>query len=203
VLIDHLVYAVPDLADGVTDLERRLGARAAGGGRHDGLGTHNALLSLGPRTYLEVIAPDPTQPTPQAPLPFGVADATGPALVAWALGVDDIAAAAEQARQQGLDLGSIVPGRRTTAEGTLLQWQLTENAMVGGPVPFLISWGDTPHPAAAAPGGLTLETLHVEHPAPEELTRQLRAVGADVVRLAARWSLVATINGPAGTTTLR
>lgn len=203
-LIDHLVYAVPALEDGVAELERRLGVRAAGGGRHTGLGTHNALLSLGPRTYLEVIAPDPGQPAPEGPLPFGVADASGPALVAWALAVDDITSAAERAHREGLDLGGVVPGRRTTAGGTLLRWQLTENALVGGPVPFLISWGDTSHPAASAPGGLTLDAVHLEHPAPDELRRSLAAVGADVeVRPAERWALVATLTGPGGTTTLR
>lgn len=203
-LIDHLVYAVPDLEDGVAELERRLGVRASGGGRHTGLGTHNALLSLGPHTYLEVIAPDPDQPAPEGPLPFGVADASGPALVAWALAVDDVASAAERARRAGLDLGRIVPGRRTTTDGTLLRWQLTENALAGGAVPFLISWGDTPHPAASAPGGLTLDAVHLEHPAPDELRRSLAAVGADVeVHPAERWALVATLSGPEGTTTLR
>ena len=66
-LIDHLVYAVPDLAAGVAEVEERFGVRARAGGRHIGLGTHN-----GARTYLEIIAPDPGQPEPSMPRPFGV-----------------------------------------------------------------------------------------------------------------------------------
>ena len=49
--IDHLVYAVPDLAAAVIDLEARFGVAPSPGGAHVGLGTFNALLdSAGART---------------------------------------------------------------------------------------------------------------------------------------------------------
>src|SRR5215472_2605564 len=71
-LIDHLIYKAPDLAGAVADLEERLGVRAQAGGQHIGRGTHNALLALGPRTYLEIIASDPGQRAPSVPRPFGL-----------------------------------------------------------------------------------------------------------------------------------
>jgi len=43
VLIDHLVYATPDLDLGIATIERLLGVRATAGGRHPGAGTRNAL----------------------------------------------------------------------------------------------------------------------------------------------------------------
>ena len=43
--IDHLIFAVPELGDGVAKLEARFGVRAAGGGQHVGQGTHNKLLA--------------------------------------------------------------------------------------------------------------------------------------------------------------
>ena len=89
-MIDHLVYGAPDLGAAVNDLERRFGVGAAAGGKHLGIGTHNALLALGPRTYLEVIAPDPDQPVPANARPFGLDELTAPRLVGWALGCDDI-----------------------------------------------------------------------------------------------------------------
>ena len=84
-MIDHLVYGVPELAPAVARLQALLGVAPAAGGRHEGRGTHNALLALGDDVYLEVIAPDPEQPEPPAPRPFGLNDLTAPRLITFAV----------------------------------------------------------------------------------------------------------------------
>jgi Glyoxalase-like domain len=83
--IDHPIYGPPGLADAVADVEERFGVRAHAGGQHIGLGTHNALLALGPRSYLEIIAPDPGQPEPSVPRPFGLDGVSRGGLVGWAI----------------------------------------------------------------------------------------------------------------------
>ena len=81
---------------------------------------------------------------------------------------------------------------------------MTLNAMADGLIPFLISWGDTEHPARSAPPGLTLEAFHLEHPDPSSLAPALTALGADVeIRPAVSAALIARLSGPNGTMTLR
>ncbi|MFI9813255.1 VOC family protein [Saccharothrix variisporea] len=197
--IDHVLYAAPSLEAAVDDLADRLGVRAAGGGQHPGAGTHNRLLGLGPHTYLEVIAPDPTQPEPASPRPYGVDGVTSGRVVGWALTVDDIDAAVARARSRGFDPGDVIEGQRRTPDGELLRWRLTANARTAGVVPFLIDWGATPHPARSAPAGLTLVSLHVEHPDPAAVEGPLRALGVDIeVREAAAEELVVAVDGPLG-----
>jgi hypothetical protein len=203
-LIDHLIYRVPDLAGAVDEVEERLGVRAEAGGKHIGMGTHNALLALGPQTYLEIIAPDPGQPQPSVPRPFGLNEVSRGGLGGWAVACQDIDAAVAAARSRGYDPGEVVPMQRAGPAGAVLRWRLTLGALAGGLVPFLISWGETEHPARSAPRGLSLESFHLEHPDPASLAPPLAALGVDAeIRLAAVPALVAQLSGPNGHMVLR
>jgi hypothetical protein len=203
-MLDHLIYGVPVLADGVNQLERRFGVRAQPGGKHRGLGTHNALLGLGQDAYLEAIAPDPDQPVPAMPRPFGLDSLDHPRLVGWAIRCDGIDARVAQARAKGYDPGDAIELQRTTAQDTLLRCRLTPNALGGGPIPFLIDWGDAVHPSRSVPAGLTLLSFHLEHPQPEVLTRALGALAAEVTVVPGPTPmLVAGIDGPGGPADLR
>lgn len=203
-VLDHLIFAAPVLEDGVRQLERRFGLQAQPGGRHRGLGTHNALLGLDQGAYLEIIAPDPAQPPPATPRPFGLDALDHPRLAGWAVRCDDIDTRVAHARAQGYDPGDPVELQRATTQGALLRWRLTPNALAGGPVPFLIDWGDTAHPSTSTPPGLTLVSFHLEHPQPEVLTGVLAALAVEVpVEPGPTPGLVARIAGPGGSAELR
>lgn len=204
--VDHLVFGARELEEGVERIEELLGARAAAGGRHPRFGTHNALLSLGATTYLEVIAPDPGLDIPDRGLPFGLDALAGPRLVAWAVRTPSIDAVAGRAAATGVTLGAVEAGSRERPGGAVLSWRLTDPRALplGGAVPFLIDWGDTPHPAASAPSGGVLRGLLVEHPRPDRVGEALSALGvAADVRRADAVGLVATVEARSGTVELR
>ena len=109
-----------------------------------------------------------------------------------ATGVVDIATNLRFDRSRGAGSGMVI-----TPTGTVLRWRLTSNALTAGPIPFLISRGETPHPAASAPSGLALESLHIEHPDPASLRGPLHALGAHVeVHRAPKVALVVRLRGP-------
>jgi hypothetical protein len=167
VTIDHLVYGAPDVDAAIDKLEALLGVRATPGGKHPSAGTHNALLSLGDETYLEIIGPDPAQDPPKdRERPFGLDHLDRPKLVTWALASNDIEGLVARARRMGYDPGDPQPMSRDLPEGGKLSWTLTRarEPFGDGLVPFLIDWGDTPHPAKNAPGGCRLVRLRGEHP---------------------------------------
>src|SRR2546428_11150160 len=120
-MLDHILYAVPDLAKAVSDLEQRLGVRATPGGKHTGLGTHNALLSLSDESYMEVIGPDPDQPPPPMPRPFGIDALTAPGLVTWLAKATKLARQVEQARGQGNELRRHTPIDPVLLDGSRLE----------------------------------------------------------------------------------
>jgi hypothetical protein len=204
--VDHLVYAVPDLDAAVDELERRLGVRASPGGSHPGRGTRNALLALGPRSYLEIVAPDPGQPAPTAARWFGIDSLAAPRLATWAAHATDLATVVFEAARHGIVLGPVGSGSRRRPDGVTLSWVFTDPATVvdDGVVPFFIDWGASPHPAAVATGGAELVAFEAEHPDPDGVRARLLALGLDVpVVLGPRPALIATLRSPAGIVQLR
>lgn len=199
--VDHLLYASPDIDLGIAEIERLTGVRPVYGGQHLGLGTHNALISLGTRTYLEVIAPDPSQTVVSLTLPYGMGSLEEPALRAWAASPDAIETAAREGRAAGIDYEDVTDHSRRTPDGGDVRWRMTTRKTEDGlaVIPFLIDWEGTTHPSERVPGGVRLVQFRVLTPEPAGIERQLRAIGADVpVSSAAIPGLEAVLIGPSG-----
>lgn len=204
--LDHLIYTVPDLDVGLREIEGLLGVRPVLGGRHPDYGTRNALLSLGESIYLEIMAPDPELPRPPRGRLFGLDTLERPRLATWVVRDEAIEETAEEAASRGLDLGPVQAGSRERPDGTVLSWRLTDPYAdrLDGAVPFLIAWGDTPHPARGAPQAGELVDLRLEHPEPERVNSAWSVLGVDArveMGLQAQW--IATLRTDAGPVVLR
>lgn len=199
-MIDHLVYATPDVDATAVDLARRLGVEAAPGGRHLGYGTRNAILSLG-SSYLEILGPDEGQPTPTGGYWYGLEKLSAPRLLTWTARVEHIERVAAHAHSAGYNPGDVHKVFRETPDGESLSWRLTIPTMAGdGLVPNLIEWDPgTPHPSDTSPEGVELLQLWGYHPVPESIEPMLSALGVDLeVRVAETPKLVAILDSPYG-----
>jgi hypothetical protein len=202
-----LVYATPTLAETVELVHKGVGVRPIEGGRHVGLGTRNYLMSLGEGSYLELIGRDQDQAGYAGDLPFGMDSLAHPRLVSWALRVDGIDGFVSDVRRSGFDPGEVVAMSRRTPDGRELRWRLTRSNRSASPdlFPFLIDWGDTPHPSTTSAQGAKLEGFHLESPEPQRLSRVLAILAVDKgphVEVGAWPHLNARILGPSGEVTL-
>jgi hypothetical protein len=169
IALDHLIVAANALDAGAQWLEPKLGAALQPGGQHIGWGTHNRLMQLGGGTYLELIAPDPSQPEPSAPRPFGL-DAPGlraslvsrPRLIHFALRTDEL-----DTLLPGLLYD---PGRISAMSRGNLKWRITlpdsGRPLAGGLLPTLVQWDvDETPPMRLPQQGVSLTRLEVRLPA--------------------------------------
>jgi hypothetical protein len=198
-LLDHILLGCPNLDDGIVYVEERVGIRAAFGGVHPGAGTQNALLSLGDRRYLEIIAPDPNQPNAEDAR--SLKTLKGPKIIGWAAhpgNLDDFALTLKKA---GIEATGPKPGSRKRPDGQVLNWKtliLQDDA--DGLLPFFIEWGEnTTHPSVDAPQGCKLMAFEAATPDQAGLKLKVEPLGLDLFVLGSNTPhLVAEIVGPNG-----
>ena len=207
--LDHLVVAADTLEAGEDYIESLLGVRPRRGGKHAAIGTHNSLLGLGPRTFLEVIAVDPEGVTPDRPRWFDLDGSgmrtllgQGPRLIHWVARRADIETARARA---GYDTRAIYPMSRGE-----FRWQITipaDGRLPGdGLLPTLIQWPDTLHPADSLPDEkMRIVALAGAHPEPASIRAPLAALGLSAtlpVTYNKTPRLAAMIRTPRGVVTL-
>lgn len=179
--LDHLVVAADTLGNGEDYFESVLGVRPQRGGKHAAMGTHNSLLKLGERCYLELIAIDPDAAAPPRPRWFDLDRpamrallAQQPRLIHWVARTDDIDAAR---RASPIDPGPV----HAMSRGAF-RWRITipdDGSRPGaGVLPTLIQWEDARHPADdMIDAGLRVAALGAAHPEPGSMRAALAALG--------------------------
>jgi len=143
--IDHVIWATTDLAGATSRLAAEHGLADVGGGRHEGIGTHNRVLPLG-GGYLEVLAVADAAEAARSPLGRAVA-AAPEGLLGWAVAVEDVAAHAVR-----LDL----PVTTIARAGLTARLAGVLEAMADSSLPFFIERdpGVADPGAASSAGGI-------------------------------------------------
>jgi hypothetical protein len=203
-VVDHIQVAASDLAAGSRAVADLTGVTPQAGGVHPGRGTANALMSLGPRTYLEVITPAPGQPA-TTPMAQELAGVKGIGVRTFAVAASDLDAVAAAGRKAGLGVDGPAPGSRQTPQGQLLRWRALNltSPDFGLFIPFFIDWGDTVHPATTSPAGAKFTRLRVVHPRAAELRRIYAALGLDIeVAQGPAPQMILEVSGPKGEATI-
>ena len=210
--LDHIVIAASSLDAGIAGVTERLGAQPVPGGQHVAMGTHNALLRLGSRCYLEVIAIDPRGQAPARPRWFSLDEpamqarlAGSPALITWVIRTPSLANACARVP----DLGEIMPMARNA-----FRWKISVpdrgSLAWSGILPTAIQWeegddGVVHHPCDVLPAsGCELVSLRLSHPAAVlgtsgvvALFRELRIAGPVDLK-SGPTSLAAVVRTPRG-----
>lgn len=171
------------------------------------MGTHNHVLRLNDRAFLEVIAIDPAANPPATQRWFGLDDGDnvraawedGRRLRTWVACTHDLAAIASRHGH--------VLSRRTRASRGDRSWTilLREDGSLpaAGAAPPVIDWGSRGSPAPGMPNlGLTPTSFAKEHPDPASIARlyqDLDLTDAPTVRAGRRLryrAAIATRSGP-------
>lgn len=198
-LLDHVLLGSSDLERGIAFVEEHTGVRAAFGGVHPGRGTQNALLSLGERRYLEIIAPDPKQSSVEQ---YSIiTKLEEPRLIGWAAHRDHLEKFAGQLRKEGIEFEGPQAGSRERPDGKVLHWKaLRLKDDHGGLLPFFIEWSrDSIHPSVDAPKGCTLTRFEASAPETKGLLDAVSRLELDLhVQTLDHPSLLASLSGPKG-----
>lgn len=179
--VDHVIVAIDTLERGIAQLREKTGVTPVFGGVHPGRGTQNALLSLGPRVYLELIAPNP-------------ADSAGPTMVrnyahlrtvtpgGWALHTSNADSLRAFAVARGLSASEVRAGSRRKDDGSELSWKTVNPWGVNRfLLPFFIEWGpSSAHPSTTSPTGCTLASVELHAYGADSLRNMLGAVSVRV-----------------------
>jgi hypothetical protein len=197
---DHLIVwgAVDRIS---TELSDALGVAPDDGGVHPGAGTRNAVFTTSGGVSLEVLGPDPAQPTLSAWAPTDPG-ADGK-LWWWAVRTETpLKEVRSRLREAGVDTTGIETGERVRVSGERLTWETVDpiDAALGHAIPFVIRWCDRP-PSGSAAGASVIDDLRVLHPDPDRIRMVFAVMGLDPappVREAAAPGLAARIRGPNG-----
>lgn len=209
--LDHVVLVCDDLDRGTDALAARTGVRPVYGGVHANGQTHNALVGLDGRRYLELLAPTGAPSAGDDEWIRRAHAATEPSVLTYCMrSPRPLPALAAVGRSRGWTRTDVTSNGRRTPEGTQLRWQVLMPCVddFGLSFPFCIDWLDSIHPSdalrsAAKDCSVQLVEFAVGHPDSVRLAESGRAAGLEIATFDADApTFRLSVRGPAGVVAL-
>ena len=206
-VLDHLIWIVPDLEEGRRTFEALTGVGSILGGITPGrASSHNALVSFGDGSYLEIFSPKVAMTSGRW---LDLVNQDGqPKLVSYVMRVEDeFREVQKNIPASGLKGTAPKAMGRKRPDGIEMKWSLLN--VSGSPsdnsLPYFIDWlGTKPHPSEDSPTGVKLKRFELGHPNAGELKRIFDALQIDLpVITSEKPSFAAYIESPKGNVVLR
>lgn len=178
---DHFIYGGRDLEPMRETFQSLTGIESTLGGRHPGLGTRNALASLGEGVYFELLACDAEQSL-EGNMGGRLQAFPNPRLFAYMLKASNLESVQQTLARHGV-AADLFEASRNTPQGETLRWRLVvpkDDNPYGDSVPKFIDWLDTPHPSGANARGCRFESFELGHPQAKALGALLHDLQADI-----------------------
>ena len=178
------------------------GIRPAFGGYHTTQGTKNAVVNLGNKRYLEILAADDTNKAINPPRWMGIDFLEAAQFTRWSLKSTDLPTDSQILKKYDAKMGRIEGGQRKTTNGNILTWQMIM-PLVAPQVevmPFMTDWQNSEvHPTDTMPNQCELLSMHFTHPTPNLLVPTLRELALELaIKKQENKSIKAKIRCPKG-----
>ncbi|MCB0633577.1 MAG: VOC family protein [Saprospiraceae bacterium] len=169
--VDHIMLAINDLDRGVAQFETMTGVQPIYGGVHPSGNTQNAIVPLGDKIYIEILAPKADLDS----IPDFFKDFQELTPIGFAVAASNMAGLDQTIQELQFHSDGIQDGSRTTPDGTQLTWQvMLVNEPPLSTYPFFIHWSeDTKHPATDGEVQCVLTSLELITPYEAELRQIL------------------------------
>jgi hypothetical protein len=188
--LDHLVHFIDRDPQAAVEQMKRIGLHAVPGGRHENWGTFNSLCYFD-LTYIEFLAIENrsvAERERQNGLIRQIVEdlPRGEGLGQIALRTDSIGQLAEEMQAKGLRVTGPLPGSRTRADGSVINWQMlfVESERNGPRLPFFIQWAERDEDRRA---DLTSRRIIAPHPVGEVRIRHVAYAVRELDKWAALW----------------
>jgi len=172
------------------------------GGRHLNEGTKNAIINLGDKCYLELLAIDKQNKAHTQNRWMGIDLLTTPKITRWAINSSNLEEDKQALIKYNNQLGNIESGLRKKPDNSDLTWKLTKPLSYPEVevVPFLLDWsGSISHPTDGLSIQGNLMKIELESATPEKVKGCLDELNIGIsVKLNTESHIKVVIDGPKG-----